>query len=486
MPKSQEALVANMAGSGFRYDTLEGRQHIVVPVVMITRGVHNGSAGPLLYRDEDLQASVAAWNMRPVVVYHPQAPDGSGKSALDPLVANTQKIGVLLNTKYEDGKLKAEAWLEEDRVRFVDSRVLDAIVANKVMEVSTGLFTQAIPSEGVSDDGKTYSFIATNYQPDHLAVLPDQVGACSIEDGAGLLRLNQLVSNALSHSDLRTQLRTAVDSKYPERIVYIEDVFDNYVIIEIGGSLFKLSYTKTGDSVTLASTPGTPVARKISYPVVTNKQPDEGDEPTRNESEPNMGKAEKIKALIANKATQWTEDDKETLEAFDEEVLDRLVPVENKEPDDKEKETATAEPDTTETADDKEKETATATAVANADDSAPAITQEQFDEMLAKDEAFCEMRAVYNSRRTELIQTILNNKRNVFTEEQLKAKSVSELNGLAALAGDGNPQTGKVGVANALQNAQSFHLQNGVGPQLEPEITETPLESPTMEFSAAE
>ena len=57
------------------------------------------------------------------------------------------------------------------------------------MEVSTGLFTENVQANGVFG-GKAYHAIATNYRPDHLAILPDQIGACSIEDGAGLLRVN--------------------------------------------------------------------------------------------------------------------------------------------------------------------------------------------------------------------------------------------------------------------------------------------------------
>ena len=37
-------------------------------------------------------------------------------------------------------------------------------------------------------NGKAYVGIARNYRPDHLAILPDMKGACSIADGAGLCR----------------------------------------------------------------------------------------------------------------------------------------------------------------------------------------------------------------------------------------------------------------------------------------------------------
>ena len=58
------------------------------------------------------------------------------------------------------------------------------------MEVSTGLFTE---NEEVHGEfrGKPYIAVARNYRPDHLAWLPDQIGACSLAAGCGTLKLNQ-------------------------------------------------------------------------------------------------------------------------------------------------------------------------------------------------------------------------------------------------------------------------------------------------------
>ena len=55
------------------------------------------------------------------------------------------------------------------------------------MELSTGLFTDNDETAGVSPKGRNYEAVARNHRPDHMAVLPDQVGACSINDGCGVL-----------------------------------------------------------------------------------------------------------------------------------------------------------------------------------------------------------------------------------------------------------------------------------------------------------
>jgi hypothetical protein len=187
-----QSLTANFSGK-VRHDTMEGRPYLVAPMIMAVVGILNGSEGPLYYPEEELSKTPAVWNYKPIVVYHPQI-NGKGVSACDPDIISNRKVGVIMKTKFEDNKLKAEAWLEEDRLKIVDNRILDALETGKVMELSTGVFTDNEVGEG-EYNGKTYWATARNYRPDHLALLPDQVGACSVEDGAGLLRLNEEASS---------------------------------------------------------------------------------------------------------------------------------------------------------------------------------------------------------------------------------------------------------------------------------------------------
>jgi hypothetical protein len=176
---------------------LEGRDHLVVPTVILVHGVHNGSGGPVYYPPDSLAQSVQLWNARPVVVMHPDI-YADGGAAGNPSVFNRQKIGVLFNTRFEANALKTEAWLDVERTQRVDARVLDAVRNRKMMEVSTGLIFSTDQVPGVWN-GKEYSMLARNLVPDHLAILPDLRGACSIADGCGLLVRNNdgLVSDVL-------------------------------------------------------------------------------------------------------------------------------------------------------------------------------------------------------------------------------------------------------------------------------------------------
>src|SRR5262249_9743029 len=150
---------------------LEGRDHFVVPTVMITVGVHNGSRGPVYYPAADLKASVPFWNGKPVVVYHP---DMYGASwAGSPEVFNRQKVGTIFNTRFDSYRLLADAWIDRERVVQVDDRVADAIGSRKVMEVSTGLAFDMGTEPGVWN-GEEYHTTARQLRPDHLALLPDK------------------------------------------------------------------------------------------------------------------------------------------------------------------------------------------------------------------------------------------------------------------------------------------------------------------------
>lgn len=164
---------------------LEGREHFVVPTVMMVEGVWSGSKGPIYYPKNALKESATRWNGKPVVVYHPSL--YSNGFASHPEVFNRQKIGTIFNTTFDGLRLKCESWIDVERVAQVDDRVLNTILSGQVMEVSTGLITHCDNKYGTFQN-RSYNVTANYLIPDHLAVLPDQIGACSIADGAGLIR----------------------------------------------------------------------------------------------------------------------------------------------------------------------------------------------------------------------------------------------------------------------------------------------------------
>lgn len=170
---------------GQRVDTRFNREHLVVPAALITPGVLNGSAGALYYPTTELKRDPQIWDGIPITIEHPVSNDGTPISAR---VAGVKHFGTVLNTEFLDGKLRAEAWFDVAALEAdAEGRlILEALRANKTLELSTGLYTRNENKSGTDDQGRSYDAIARDYRPDHLAILLKEKGACSLNDGCGL------------------------------------------------------------------------------------------------------------------------------------------------------------------------------------------------------------------------------------------------------------------------------------------------------------
>lgn len=183
-----EHIVFNLAGS-FTRERLHGRLHYVVPTAILAEGVVDGSQGPLLYRGPDIARSTPSWNHKPLVVNHPMDENGDPVMACTQAVLNRQSHGVILDTHY-DNKLRTYSWVDVDRTREIDARILSRIEASQPIEVSTGVFTRNVGKRG-KFNGTPYIAVAKDLNPDHLAVLPDREGAYSVAAGGGMFALNE-------------------------------------------------------------------------------------------------------------------------------------------------------------------------------------------------------------------------------------------------------------------------------------------------------
>jgi hypothetical protein len=156
---------------------------------MIVEGVFAGNQGPILYEQSDITKSVASWNHKPITVGHPKRGDQFVSGCLPESIEDFG-VGMVLNTSWNSRtkKLRAEAWFDETRLDVVPggSAIKAALAKQEPMEVSTGLFVDKEVLSG-QYNGKEFTGKARNFRPDHLAVIVNGVGACSLKDGAGLL-----------------------------------------------------------------------------------------------------------------------------------------------------------------------------------------------------------------------------------------------------------------------------------------------------------
>lgn len=170
-----------------------GRDYLVAPLTLIVPGVLPGSKGPLYYPLEEIKANYSEWDWVPIVVNHPYEMGQHVWATLPKLnlkVLEKSGIGFLLKTNTKGGKLRSEGWFDIEHTQRIEPRIYEALITNTPIELSTGLGTTdetAPAGSKCPTTGRPYLSIARNYRPDHLAVLPDQVGACSLDDGCGVL-----------------------------------------------------------------------------------------------------------------------------------------------------------------------------------------------------------------------------------------------------------------------------------------------------------
>ena len=349
-----------------------GRVCLVVPVVMMREGVHRGSQGPLFYSQQELTISVSKWEGIPIVINHPEDNEGL------PISANTtgvNHIGHVHNVHMDGDKLCADLWIDEQRLIAEDPQTLDRIRNTEVLEVSTGLFGQREETIGMWN-GEEYIGISRNHLPDHLALLPNAIGACSVDDGCGIRAnsnnvvtqkkgkfmeqkeskvnktqhlenvVNGLTINEGDYVKLIPNVQRALDSMDTETSFhYLEALYDDHFIYRVhnqtrGTRLYTQKYSAVENQDTFEFE-GDPVEvrKEISYETLEAMQ-----KPIRirhkkevilNKKVIPMDKnnsiCEKVTNIISNSGNGYVEADRVDLLEMEETVLDKILPISNEE-----------------------------------------------------------------------------------------------------------------------------------------------------------
>lgn len=447
-------LVNNNANYEVREQTFDGRTHIIVPVTMMVEGVHAGSRGAIFHSADELGRYPAVWNGIPIVVYHPQR-NGQPISANIPEVLENEKVGTIFNTRLQGEKLKAEAWIDRERLYSVSPDTLNRILNTEPLNVSTGVFADEDGEPG-EWNGEQYNSTAYNHRPDHLALLPDEEGACNLEDGCGIrnnqkntnnmenkrseekeklfqANLKQMQLNQKGYQEIGEQLQRKLDTMDTgDRIHYLVELYEDTFIYKVdtrnGVEYYKREYevNEENDSVEITGDP-VKVRRNIEYMKVTNQNnnsnmtqkkgnQEQGNTQNQNNNTGNCCE-EKVQGLIDNSQTQFTDDDKSWLNNLTNEQLEKLEPAQtsqNNETGDSEQSTQNNSEGSGQQA---EQLTQEQVAQALQNYSNP----EDFLSLLPKEIAD-QMRnglKLHQNHRSNLISTITNNS-NEFNEDELK------------------------------------------------------------------
>lgn len=357
-----------------RTEYRDGKRYLVAPVVMMVEGVHAGSRGPVYHPRQALASSVPLWEGRPVTIRHPQDPDGNYISAQSEEAQRTI-VGEVRNARMEEAKLKAELWLNEQRLLAVSPQALSHITQNLPLEVSTGVFSQ---DEAVAGEwnGEQYDSIAIQHEPDHLALLPGERGACSWQDGCGIrvnreqtkeggnmpedkqcllevlkqvkihgLTVAKLQVNELGFRELASKVQRKLDRLDSEaKIHFLHDVYDEHFIYAVHDRdneterHYRQTYTTNEQEEVEFTGDPVEVRKQVEFVEITTNSTvmKRTKKPNNNQTQEDMEKEktpcgdcmEKVVGLINNERTRFTKADREWLLSLNEEQLDKLEPTE--------------------------------------------------------------------------------------------------------------------------------------------------------------
>ncbi|HDH0765254.1 TPA: DUF2213 domain-containing protein [Klebsiella oxytoca] len=182
--------VVNSA-SNITTETIDGKPHIVVRG--ITPVVDDIVMNRKLYPAAEIEKAYNTLERNPMPLGHPKV-DGKHVSARDVRAVNEYHVGAWLqNVSHKDGRVTGDMYLNrqyaessEKGKRLINR--LDEMIAgtnSEPIHISTGLLYSGIAANGESK-GKKYNEIATNMMFDHVAVLLDEPGAGTPEEGVGI------------------------------------------------------------------------------------------------------------------------------------------------------------------------------------------------------------------------------------------------------------------------------------------------------------
>lgn len=378
-------------------------------------------------------------------------------------------------------KLRVEAWIDNEKVEEQGDEAIATfarILAGEVVEVSTGYFADSVEENG-KFDGEEFTAVQSDIKPDHLAILVgDQIGACSLEDGCGTNRVNkayfmqlgdvpitistsdtipfenlslydfskhpldededeeeedeedksksknkkkktnlrelleatQLKDNGeISDMDIRGAISSALEAKGESFWSIIAVFQSNFVFEKDFGTLERREFSIADGGEVTISNEGDQVRPVTEFVLVKANQ--------FNEESKVEDKEKLVNDLIANEATQFSEEDREFLAGLDEVKLGILSPIEVEE--EEAKGVSDGVKAEAESKEEKEGES---------------LTTEQYIEGAPPEikEVLNQGIRLQKEQRDNLTKAIISNSQ--FDEEDLKGFSIEHLEKLAATA----------------------------------------------------
>jgi len=132
--------------------------------------------------------------------------------------------------------------------------VLERIDNSQEVETSTGYWSESVPQAG-NFNGRDYSYVDQKIHPDHIALLTQEAGACSLADGCGLnrnsaspgtyeKRLDDIRQGFTDLMRVRDKRASELGSETTVPVEsYVEETTDTHVFVRRGNDYFQVGYT---------------------------------------------------------------------------------------------------------------------------------------------------------------------------------------------------------------------------------------------------
>lgn len=182
MQKIRVNVRSRVNNADIRWEKRNGREYIVVPSATLPDNVvMNGG----LYPAEEIEKSYLSLNGTLAPFGHPKV-NGVYVSALHPAAINEFHVGASNEkARREGGRVFVDKAIDIETAKLTENgrRVLDAINKGDPIHTSTGIMLE----QDFEASGEGYDWTARNMFFDHDAILLDEVGAATPEQGVGMM-----------------------------------------------------------------------------------------------------------------------------------------------------------------------------------------------------------------------------------------------------------------------------------------------------------
>ena len=250
-------------------EVIEGVEFTVIPSKTLPKDVVMNS---ILYPSEEVEAAINTLDGSPVTLSHPIV-SGRFADAYAPLAQALYGLGGAFNRvkgQTDDGRWIVEKLIPTEQLHNTErgKKLAEAIKGKKPIHTSTGVYLTREPEIGTNAAGQEYQYRAKIDKFNHDAILLNEIGAATPEQGVGIFvnadgeqEVEVMYCNLSSGEDFSLSsnaIRSMIDKAAKEANLfgdeekawgYVEDFNDTTAIFYSCDKMFSVDYKITNGEV---------------------------------------------------------------------------------------------------------------------------------------------------------------------------------------------------------------------------------------------